>query len=167
MHQHRPRGNGLWWVVRHICHIYPRNNLLCIMLQIKKIKCIYWTVIVNRFNSLLMIIIALYKYLQSLKKSSIKKETLLFDTFDTYYIYNSHNLFIHVWYRQLRIANIIIFFSASFFWNFTFCLIISIFWIAQIHLCNLVNVCSLMYSPYTSFFFIFYAICILHSLYVL
>lgn len=24
--------------------------------------------------------------------------------------------------------------------------------IAQIHLCNLVNVCSLMYSPYTSFF---------------
>lgn len=153
MHQHRPRGNGLWWVVRHICHMYPRNNLLCIMLQIKKIKCIYWTVIVNRFNSLLMIIIALYKYLQSLKKSSIKKETLLFDTFDTYYIYNSHNLFIHVWYRQLRIANIIIFFSASFFWNFTFCLIISIFWIAQIHLCNLVNVCSLMYSPYTSFFF--------------
>lgn len=74
MHQHRPRGNGLWWVVRHICHMYPRSNLLCIMLQIKKIKCIYWTVIVNRFNSLLMIIISLYKYLQSLKKSSIKKK---------------------------------------------------------------------------------------------
>lgn len=57
-----------WFMVSgssYLPHVSMKQLVLCIMLQIKKTKCIYWTIIVNRFNSLLIIIISLHKYLQN------------------------------------------------------------------------------------------------------
>lgn len=105
-----------------------------------------------------MIIISLHKYLYRIHK---KKETLLF----VYCIYTRIIIFydityltiriifsIHVWYQQLRIANIITFFQHHFFWNFIFCLIISIS-LHRFIFVILLMLCSLMYSPYIRLFF--------------